>query len=125
MNFPSLSTAGIETYQPAVLFAVLYTALACLYVRETARNPTHTFVVLVIFCVCKSLLCTADRRAQLSKAVRIVGFILRAILAASDGAKENAGLVISETIFFSLGFVGLLYSVFLLISDRSILAPFR
>lgn len=61
MNLPSLSTAGIETYRPAVLFAVLYIALAFLYIRETARNPTHTFVVLIIFCVCKWLLCTANR----------------------------------------------------------------
>lgn len=53
-----------------------------------------------------------------SKIVRVVGLILRAILAASDGAKENSGLVIAETLFFTLGFVGLLYSVFMLILDR-------
>ena len=48
----------------------------------------------------------------------MVGFILRAILAASDGAKQNGGLVITETIFINLGFVGLLYSVFMLIVER-------
>ena len=118
MDLLSRSTAGIDTYQPAALFSALYAVLACLYIRKTARDPTHTFVVLVIFCICEWLLCTADRRAWLSKTVRIVGFILRAILAASDGAKENVGLVISETIFFSLGFVGLLFSAFILISNR-------
>ena len=56
--------------------------------------------------------------------VRITGFILRAILAASDGAKENAGIVIAEMIFFTLGFVGLLYSAFILILARLILPPF-
>ena len=124
MALPPLPTAGIETYQPAVLFAVLYTILACLYIRETARVPAHTFVILVIFCICESSLCVADRQAWLNKVVRIVGFILLAILAASEGAKENAGLVIAETIFFSLGLVGLLYSVFMLISNRSILTSF-
>ena len=55
-----------------------------------------------------------------NRLVRVVGFILRAILAASDGAKENGGIVIAETIFFSFGFVGLLYAVFILILNRSI-----
>jgi hypothetical protein len=54
----------------------------------------------------------------------VAGFTLRAILAASDGAKENGGIVIAEMIFFTLGFVGLLYSVFILILDRSILCFF-
>jgi len=48
----------------------------------------------------------------------VVGFILRAILAASDGAKKNGGLVIAESVFINLGFVGLLYSVFMLIVER-------
>lgn len=50
------STAAIETYQPAILFAVLYAILACLYIWETLCAPTYTFIVLVIFCVCESLL---------------------------------------------------------------------
>ena len=55
------------------------------------------------------------------KTVRVVGFILHAILAASDGAKENDGLVIADTVFFTAGFVGLLYSVFMLLLNRSML----
>lgn len=55
------------------------------------------------------------------KTVRVVGFILSAVLAASDGAKENDGLVIAETIFFTVGFVGLLYSVFMLLMNRLML----
>jgi len=57
------STTGIKTLEPAVLFAVLYTVLVFLYVRETARNLTYVFIVLVIFCICESSFCTADRRA--------------------------------------------------------------
>lgn len=51
-----------------------------------------------------------------------MGFILRAILAASDGAKRNVGIVIAETVFFALGFVSLLYCVFMLVSNRSVIA---
>ena len=50
------STAGVETVGAAALFAALYAALALLYVWKTARNPTYTFIVLVFFCVCESLL---------------------------------------------------------------------
>ena len=114
------STAGIETVGAAALFAVLYAALVPLYLWKTARNPTYTYIVLVIFCICESPLSALDDHGWLLRIqiVRIAGFILRAILAASDGAKENAGIVISEMIFFTLGFVGLLYSVFILILDR-------
>jgi len=101
MNLHLPSTNGIELVEPAVLFAVLYAVLALVYIWKTSRNPAHAFTMLVIFCI-----------------FRVVGFILRAILAASDGAKENGGIVIAETIFFSLGFVGLLYSVFILILNR-------
>ena len=65
MDFPSLSTAGIETYESAILFAVFYAILACLYIWKTACNPAYAFVVLVIFCICESSLCAADRRAWL------------------------------------------------------------
>jgi len=54
MGFPLPSTAGIETVGAAVLFAVLYAALVPLYLWKTARNPTYTFIVLMIFCICES-----------------------------------------------------------------------
>lgn len=126
MDLPLPSIAAIKTYEPAILFAVLYALLVLLYVWKTAHNPAYAFIVLVIFCICKPLFSTVDRQVLLrAKTVRVVGFILRAILATSEGAKENDGLVIAETIFFSLGYVGLLYSVFLLTMDRSILPSFR
>ena len=119
MGFPLPSTAGIETVGAAALFAVLYAALVPLYLWKTARNPTYTFIVLIIFCICESPLFATDDQGWLRvTTVRITGFILRAILAASDGAKENAGIVIAEMIFFTLGFVGLLYSAFILILGR-------
>ena len=123
MVSPLPSTAGIETVGAAAFFAVLYAALLPLYLWKTARNPAYTFIVLTIFCVCKSSPFAIDDQWWLRyNSVRITGFILRAILAASDGAKENVGIVIAEMIFFTLGFVGLLYSAFILILDR--LIPF-
>ena len=47
------STAGIETVGAAVLFAVLYAALVPVYLWKTARHPTYTFIVLIIFCLCE------------------------------------------------------------------------
>ena len=63
MGLPLPSTSGIKTFEPAVLFAVLYAILVLLYVRETAHNPTYVFIVLVIFCVCESSFCITDRQA--------------------------------------------------------------
>lgn len=126
MDYPLPSTAGIETVGVAALFAALYTILVPLYVWKTAHNPTYTFIVLIIFCLCESSPFTLGARwpsVAENETVRITGFILRAILAASDGAKENDGIVISEMIFFTLGFVGLLYSAFILILGRSMLPP--
>jgi hypothetical protein len=53
-----------------------------------------------------------------NQTVRVAAFILRAILASSEGAKENDGIVISETIFLALGIVSILYSTFLLVLER-------
>jgi hypothetical protein len=60
MGSPLPSTAGIETVGAAALFAALYAVLAPLYIWKTAHNPTHTFIVLVIFCICESLLFAVD-----------------------------------------------------------------
>ena len=53
MDSPLPSTAGIETVGAAALFAVLYTLLLPLYLWKTARYPTYTFIVLMIFCLCE------------------------------------------------------------------------
>lgn len=43
---------------------------------------------------------------------------MRAVLAGSDGAGANINLVIGETIVYSVGFFGLLYSAYTLVLDR-------
>lgn len=65
MGLPLPSTAAINTFEPAILFAVLYTVLALLYIWRTAHNPAYPFIVLVIFCVCEPFLYAADLRMWL------------------------------------------------------------
>lgn len=43
---------------------------------------------------------------------------MRAILAGSDTAGQNLNLVIAESIIYSVGFFGLLYSAYTLVLDR-------
>ena len=50
--------------------------------------------------------------------VRVTAFVMRAVLAGSDGAGSDLGLVIGEMIVYSVGFFGLLYSVYNLVLDR-------
>lgn len=50
--------------------------------------------------------------------VRVTAFVMRAVLAGSDGAASNLGLVIAESVVYSVGFFGLLYSAYTLVLDR-------
>ena len=48
----------------------------------------------------------------------MVGFILRAVIAASTSASESLALVISQQVIYNIGFFGLLYSAYTLVLDR-------
>lgn len=50
--------------------------------------------------------------------VRVASFILRAVLAGSESAGEDKGLLIANTVLFSVGVSGVLYSTFELVFDR-------
>lgn len=50
--------------------------------------------------------------------VRIAAFVLRALIAGSDTAGQNLGLVIATSIIYGVGFFGLLYSAYTLVLDR-------
>ena len=50
--------------------------------------------------------------------VRVTAFVMRAVLAGSDTAGTNLGLCIGESVVYSVGFFGLLYSVYTLVLDR-------
>jgi len=55
-------------------------------------------------------------------AIRVTAFVMRAVLAGSDSAGTDFGLFIGESIVYSVGFFGLLYSVYTLVLDREILS---
>jgi len=96
---------GIFSVAGAVVFAVFYAILLPYYIWRAVKNPTYVLIVLSLFC-----------------AIRVTAFVMRAVLAGSDSAGTNLGLVIGESIVYSVGFFGLLYSVYTLVLDREILS---
>ncbi|KAF8061793.1 hypothetical protein FPV67DRAFT_296475 [Lyophyllum atratum] len=95
---------GIESVAAAAIFAVAYSPLFGWFLRQSFGRPTYVFFVLTVFCV-----------------VRITAFIIRAILAASDTAGRNLGLLLADEVLFGAGFFGLLYSAYTLVLDRRLL----
>ncbi|GJE94631.1 hypothetical protein PsYK624_108020 [Phanerochaete sordida] len=94
---------GIEKSElaGAIVMAVIYVPLFLLNVVRSIRHPTYVLIVLSLFCV-----------------IRITAFTLRAILAGSDTAGENINVYIAESVIYSVGFFGLLYSAYTLVLDR-------
>lgn len=95
---------GIHSTAAASIFAVIYAFLLPYYIFRAGRNPTYVLIILSLFC-----------------AIRVTAFVMRAVLAGSDGAGTNLGLCIGESIVYSVGFFGLLYSAYTLVLDREIL----
>ncbi|KAI0685460.1 hypothetical protein BC835DRAFT_1421208 [Cytidiella melzeri] len=97
---------GIEHNElpAAIVFSVIYAPLLAIYLLLSFRSPTFVWRSLAIFCL-----------------FRMTGFILRAVIAASDGASANIGLVIAQGVIYSIGFFGLLYSAYTLVLDRDVL----
>jgi len=95
---------GINSVGAAAIFAVFYGLLLPYYIFRSFRNPTYVLIVLTLFC-----------------AIRVTAFVMRAVVAGSDAAGEDLGLVIGELVVYSVGFFGLLYSVYTLVLDREII----
>lgn len=96
---------GIHSTAAAAIFAALYALLLPYYIFRAIRNPTYVLIILTLFC-----------------AIRVTAFVMRAVLAGSDTAGTNLGLCIGESIVYSVGFFGLLYSVYTLVLDREVLS---
>jgi len=92
---------GINSVAGAAIFAALYAFLLPYYIFRAFRNPTYVLIILALFC-----------------AIRVTAFVMRAVLASSDSAGTNLGLCIGESIVYSVGFFGLLYSAYNLVLDR-------
>ncbi|KAF9644902.1 hypothetical protein BDM02DRAFT_3149699 [Thelephora ganbajun] len=97
--------SGINSVAAAVIFAVFYGILLPYYLWRAIRNPTYVLIILSLFC-----------------AIRVTAFVMRAVLAGSSSAGTDVGLVIGESIVYSVGFFGLLYSAYLLVLDRDIIS---
>ncbi|GLB35636.1 hypothetical protein LshimejAT787_0212010 [Lyophyllum shimeji] len=95
---------GIESVAAAIVFTIAYVPLFGWFVRQSFGRPTYVFFVLSFFCV-----------------VRMTAFIIRAVLAGSDTAGQNLGLLIGDEVLFGVGFFGLLYSAYTLVLDRRLL----
>ena len=111
---------GIHSVAAAAVFAALYAFLLPYYIFRAFRNPTYVLIILSLFCASMSFVlfyCTSRETERLFQ-VRVTAFSMRAVLAASDSAASNLKLVIGESIVYSVGFFGLLYSAYTLVLDR-------
>ena len=50
--------------------------------------------------------------------VRVVAFVIRAVLAGSASAGENLNLIIADEALFGIGYFSLIYSAYNLVLDR-------
>ncbi|KAF5353001.1 hypothetical protein D9758_007908 [Tetrapyrgos nigripes] len=90
-----------DSVAAAVVFALVYVPLFIRFIPLLIRQRSLVLFMMVLFCQ-----------------IRIVSFIIRAVLTSSDSAGENEGLFIADQVLLSVGFVGLLYSAYGLILDR-------
>ncbi|KAF8888343.1 hypothetical protein BD779DRAFT_1470370 [Infundibulicybe gibba] len=72
---------GFESVAAAIIFAILYMPLLGWFVRQSIARPTYVFRTLALFC-----------------AIRVTAFIIRAVLAGSNSAGHNLGLLIGDEI---------------------------
>ncbi|KAF9526922.1 hypothetical protein CPB83DRAFT_884643 [Crepidotus variabilis] len=91
---------GYDSLPAAIAFAALYTPLFFWFLRKSFTHPTYVHFVLTFFCL-----------------IRVVAFIIRAVLAGSNNAGTNLGLVIADQILLGVGYFGLLYSAYTLVLD--------
>ncbi|KAF8189099.1 hypothetical protein K438DRAFT_1907359 [Mycena galopus ATCC 62051] len=104
-SYDYASAFGIHSLAAAVIFAVLYLPLNLWFIRQSIKNTTYVYIILTLFC-----------------SMRLVAFIIRALLANSTSRGSNEGLFIADEILFGVGFFALLYSAYSLVLDRDIIA---
>ncbi|KAM6501020.1 hypothetical protein JOM56_004034 [Amanita muscaria] len=93
---------GINSLAAAIVFALLYVPLAAWYIRTLFHHLRRYVIVLTIFCH-----------------IRIVSFIIRAVLAGNSSAAQNLSIYIADQVLLSIGFFALLFSAYTLTMDRT------
>jgi len=109
---------GFESVPAAVVFGVLYLVLFALFIGTSIKHKTSVYYSLAFFCARASYFhFTIIDMRFISFSVRITAFAIRAVLAGSESAAENLGLLTADEILFGVGFFGLVYSAYTLVLD--------
>ncbi|KAL4077257.1 hypothetical protein V8B97DRAFT_1940621 [Scleroderma yunnanense] len=93
--------AGIHSFPTAVVLSIIYAFLLAAFLFKSFTRPTYVFFMTTFFCL-----------------IRLVGFILRALLAKVPSDGENLHLFLAYEIIYNVGFFGILYSAYTLVLDR-------
>ncbi|PPR04611.1 hypothetical protein CVT24_011739 [Panaeolus cyanescens] len=101
LSFNYAKALGYNSTPAAIVFAIFYVPLVSFFAWKSLKHPTYFHLILVIFCT-----------------IRLIAFIIRAILSGNESAGESLGLLITDEVLFGVGFAGLLYSSYTLILDR-------
>ncbi|KAJ7496801.1 hypothetical protein FB451DRAFT_1208845 [Mycena latifolia] len=96
---------GFHSVAAPALFAALYLPFFLWFIRQSIKNTTYVYIVLVVFCL-----------------MRVTAFIIRAILADSTTLGQNLGLFTADEVLFGVGFFALLYSAYTLVLDREMIS---
>jgi len=107
-NFNYATAIGIQSLAGAIVFAILYVALLAFFSIKCFTLPTYIHYVLTFFCM-----------------LRVTAFIIRAVLAGSETAGENFGLVRADVVLSSVGYFSLLYPSQILVFHRAQLSDLR
>jgi len=108
----------MESVPAAVVFGVLYLVLFALFIGTSIKHKTSVYYSLAFFCARASYFhFTIIDMRFISFSVRITAFAIRAVLAGSESAAENLGLLTANEILFGVGFFGLVYSAYTLVLD--------
>ncbi|KAG9318629.1 hypothetical protein JVU11DRAFT_722 [Chiua virens] len=100
------SFLGIKSLPAAIVFAILYVPLFAFFVSKAVARPNYVYIILALF-----------------SAIRITAFILRALLADDASVQDDLNVVIAYEIIYNTGFFGILYSAYILATDRVSLSP--
>ncbi|KIM55057.1 hypothetical protein SCLCIDRAFT_1221469 [Scleroderma citrinum Foug A] len=93
--------AGIQSFPAAVILSIIYALLFVAFSFKSFTRPTYVFFMMTFFCL-----------------IRLVAFILRALLADVPSDGQNLDFFIAYQIIYNVGFFGILYSAYTLVLDR-------
>ncbi|KAJ7023475.1 hypothetical protein C8F04DRAFT_1048035 [Mycena alexandri] len=96
---------GIHSLAGAIIFAILFFPIGLWFIRQSIKNTTYVYIILALFC-----------------AMRVIAYIIRAIMANSVSEGSNLNLFIADQVLFGVGFFALLYSAYTLVLDRDVIA---